>query len=431
MGLRDAGAQKEAPDKPPGITTLVRGARQLLTLRAPGGRRGPRRGPDLNDLGIIPDGALLLRDGKVLQLGPTRRLENLVEARKAEELNVAGRVVMPGFVDSHTHLPFPPSNAVPGGPADAARAVLTSSASLLAARIRPHLEAMARHGTTTVEAKSGAGDNQRAELKILRSMAGLSTVPVDLLRSYRMLSLDHGAFSEMEAASKAMRVISELLPLIRRRGLAFCADLEWEPRPALYPIFIRYLEAARLLGLQRKVQDHHESASGSVLAAVENGALSIDHLARADPAEVRLLARSPTLVTLLPATILFGGGLPAPARELIDAGVAVAMASNFNPVDSPIFNLQTIVWMACRHLELSPAEAISAATINGAHALGVGDRVGSLERGKAADLLVLNVGDYRELGRSLGGNLVQLTMKGGHTVYREREVKPRPVESPM
>ena len=405
-------------------TILIRGARQLLTLQFRGSR-GPRRGADWNDLGIIQDGAVLVRDGVIKELGPTRRVENLAEARNALEVNAVGRVVMPGFVDSHTHLPFPPAGGASRDSGSAVRAVLTSSSKLLAAKTRLHLDAMARHGTTTVEAKSGCGGEVAGDIKVLRSLASLKTVPIDVCPTYLMKLPGTSELGTPEGERpEAMRLIGEFLPLLRRRGLALCADLEWEPEAALYPVFLRYLEAARELGLRRKVQDRHPLPTGSVLAAVENGALSIDHYCRHDSFEMGLLARSSTLVTLLPATELFGDGPAAPARELAQGGVAVAIGSNFNPLESPILSMQTVIWLACRHLKLTPAEAISAATINGAHALGVAERVGSLECGKSADLLLLNTGDYRELGHRLGANAVHLTMKRGEIIYREGKVAP-------
>jgi imidazolonepropionase len=411
---------KPSGDTKPGQPILIRGARQLLTLRGP---RGPRRGADLRELGIVRNGALLICNGIVEQVGPTSRVENLIDARDAVEVNAVGRIVMPGFVDSHTHLAFPPAGSATGDPASGIRAALTASPRLLAARARTHLEAMARHGTTTVEAKTGCGGNQTVELKVLRALAALNAVPVDLLPTTLMSSLGRDV-PDLQRTSKAMHAIGKLLPMLQRRGMAACADLEWDPDPSLYPVFIRYMEAARLLGLKRKVQDSHEKPTGSVLAAVENGALSIDHLVRHDPFEMGLLARGSTLVTLLPATMVYGDRRPAPARELVESGAAVALASNFNSQDSPVLSMQTVIWLACRYLRLTTEEAISAGTINGAYALGMTATAGYIDIDRQADLLVLNVGDYRELGHRLGSNAVHLTMKRGEFIYREGQVTP-------
>ncbi len=402
---------------------LIRGARQLLTLRGP---RGLRRGADLNEIGIIHDGALLIRDGVVREVGPSRRVENLAEARDAVEVNAVGRVVMPGFVDSHTHLVFPPAGSAPGDFAGAVNAIHTCSAKLLAARALIHLESMARHGTTTVEVKTGCGPDETAELKVLRSLSDFRGHPIDVLPTFLMRLPDAGTTTEMERTEAATWMTDHLLPKIWRRGLALHADLVWDSDSAMYPLFLRYLEAARVLGFARKIHAAEGAPSGEVLTAVENGALSIDHLERAETVELSLLAHGSTVATLLPFASFRGGARMAPARAMVDGGAAVALASNFNPRLSPMLSMQTAVSLACLKMGLTAGEAIAAATINGAHALGRADRVGSLERGKSADLLLLNIGDYRDLADHLGMNLVHLTMKRGEVLYQEGKVARRP-----
>jgi imidazolonepropionase len=404
-------------------TILIRSARQLLTLRGP---RGPRRGADLNELGIIHDGALLIRDGVLMEVGPSRRVENLAEARGAMEINATGRVVMPGFVDSHTHLAFPPAGVGPADRAGAVRAIHTCSAKLLAARATVHLESMARHGTTTVEVKTGCGPDETAELKILRALAELRGFPVDVLPTFLMRLPEAAAASELERTAAAIWTASHLLPRIWRRGLALHADLVWDADPAMYPLFLHYLEAARVLGFALKIHGGPGAPSGEVLTAVENRALSIDHLERTEPAEMGLLAHCSTVATLLPCESFCAGTRPAPGRALVDGGVAVAIATNFNPRSSPVLSMQAAVALACMQMGLTAGEAISAATINGAHALGRADQVGSLEWGKPADLLLLNIPDYRDMPQQLGTNLVHLTMKRGEIIYQEGKVVRRP-----
>jgi imidazolonepropionase len=395
---------------------LIRSARQLLTLRGP---RGTRRGPDLNELGIILDGALLIRDGVLEEVGPTRRVENLDRARGAVEISAAGRVVMPGFVDSHTHLVFPSHHGADAH--DGARGVRALTAHRLEMRARNRLEAMARHGTTTVEIKTGCGLDESAESKLLRVIGAFKGGPLEVVPTF-LLRL----FPDFEE-DRAEWVVQEFLPRIRKRRLARFADADWNPEAAGRDYFVRYLSAARSLGLGCKLHSERDRPGGAALA-VEGLAASVDHLEHIATEEISLLAGSATVATLLPCASFHNGGRHAPGRALIDAGAAVALASNYNLCHTPTLNMQTVVALGHLSLGMSPAEAISAATINGAHALGCAARVGSLEPGKSADLLILQLSDYRDLAHQVGTNAVQMSMKRGELIYQEAEVAPRAVE---
>ena len=397
---------------------LIRGARQLLTAR---GDLAPRAGPSLNELNVIQDGAVLIQDGILVEVGPSRRVENLTEARNAIEINAAGRVVMPGFVDAHTHLAFPPAGIHTSDLAAAARAVHTATGQRLTTRTRAFLEAMTRHGTTTVEAKTGCGLDLGAETKLLRVLHGLLKEPLDLIPSF-LFRLpgdgNPGSWHDTEW------VVAELLPRIRRRGVARFADLAWDSNPALLPCFDLYLETARQLGFERKIHADGANPAAAIALGALHHVVSIDHLEYATAEDARQLAEAGIMATLLPSACFDGDGREAPARALIDAGVPVALGTNFNPHYTPALNMQTVVALACGRLGMTVEEAISAATVNGAHALGCADRTGSLEPGKNADLLVLNAGHYRDLQHSLGTNLVHLTMKRGMFIYKEGEVAP-------
>ena len=370
---------------------------------------------------MIQDGAVLIRDGILVEVGPSRRVENLAQARGAIEINAAGRVVMPGFIDGHTHLAFPPAGIHAEDPSAAVRAVHTATRQRLEIRTRAYIDAMARHGTTTAEVKTGCGLDAGAEVKLLRVLGALRDEPLELIPSFLLRlpgELNGGSLQAIEW------VVAELLPKIRRRGVSYFADLAWDCDAALLPCFDRYLGAARQLGFGLKIHADGESPGAAIGLGAQHNVASIDHLEHATASLAAQVAQAAIITTLLPSPPFSGDGREAPARALIDAGVAVALGSNFNPHDSPMFSMQTVVALACGRLGMSVEEAICAATINGAHALGCADRVGSLEPGKAADLLVLNAGHYRDLEHSLGTNLVHLTMKRGKLIYKEGEVAP-------
>jgi imidazolonepropionase len=386
----------------------------LLSLRGP---KTPRRGPELGDLGIISDGAILIRDGVIEEVGPTRRLENLAGARGAAEINAAGRVVMPGFVDSHTHIISPMQSGTEG---DAeARAVFAATTQRLEVRARARLEALTRHGATTVEVKTGVGPDESCELKLLRVLAAFKRGPLEVVPTFLLRVPPESENPEW--------ILTDLLPKIRRRRLARFADLVWDANPSRQEFFGRYLSTARSLGFGCKVHACHDFP-GAAAFAVEHRAATVDHVEDPTPAEANLLAGASTIATVLPGVPFHDGGRDASGRALVDAGVALAVASGYNARHRPALNMQTAVSLACMQKGLTAAEAISAGTINGAHALSCAERVGSLEPGKSADLLILDTSDYRDLANQVGLNLVYMTMKRGECIYEQAEVSPRPVE---
>ncbi len=384
------------------------------------GAKGPRRGAELKDVGTIFDGSLLIEDGVLREVGQTRRIENLAAARDALEIDATGRVVMPGFVDSHTHLVFPPPDAGPDAWSAGVKAVHAGTAERIVRQTRARLQAMARHGVTTVEVKTGCGLEEHAERKLLRVLETLRNNPVEIVSTF-LFQLPPGV-GRPATASVAEALFENLLPKMRRRRLAAAADIAWDPDPALHRLFARCLAAASDLGLLRKVHAQGCPAAPAIAMALEHSAASIDHLENATPADAQVLAGSPIVVTLLPSAAFEDGARTAPARTLIDAGAAVALASNFSPHHAPALNMQAAIALAALRLGMTAAEAISAATINAAHALGCADRVGSLEAGKSADVLVLNASDHRDLAQQIGTNLVHLTIKSGRIIYREGEV---------
>jgi len=347
-------------------TTLIRGARQLLTLRGP---KGPRRGADLRKLGIIQDGAVLVAGGLIAEVGPSRRVENLALARGAEEIDASGCVVLPGFVDSHIRL-------VRGATQELSPRALKT----LALRV---VDEAVRCGTTAMEAKA-------ADLKVLRLHAALRALPLTVISTFL-------------AAGLPIDLAERWLPIVRRHKLADFAEIDCEEEAIL--------DTARELGWGLKVN------AGIALAA-KLGATSVN-VADATERDAMLLAQSQTIATLSPG-VAFQRETERnpPARMLIDNGTAVALATGVHPV-----NMQTTIALACRAMNLTPAEAIAASTINGAHALGRAGSLGSIEAGKSADLAILGVPDYRELPYHLGVNLVKLVMIRGAVRVERSEVK--------
>jgi imidazolonepropionase len=384
----------------------------LLTLR---GSPEPRRRCSLNEVTPISDGAVLIRDGIIVEVGPTRRLENLAGVRHATEIDASGRVVMPGFVDSHTHLTFP---SAPRDDAEATRRVRTSSGQRLEARARTSVESMVRHGTTTVEAKTGSGADESAEYKLLRVLYALQGHPVDVVSSFLCRLPHEGAAAALE------RIAAEMLPRIHKRKFAQFADLLCNGDPANLPLYERYLVAARALGFHCKIHAGSAQTSEAIAIGARHFATSIDHLEYASAEDAVHLGATGMIATLVPKSCLSGKSLRAPARALIEAGAAIAIATDFDPQESAMLNMQTAIVLACIHFGLTIEEAIAAATINGAHALARGSRIGSLEPGKVADLVVLNLSNYNDLRHSLGTNVVHLTVKSGKIIYQEGEVAP-------
>jgi imidazolonepropionase len=416
------------------IATLITGASQILTLRG----RGPRRGAALANVGILKNGALLIADGLIVAVGPRAQVEAHPLARGAQRLDVDGRVLLPGFVDSHTHLVHAASRAEEyelriagasyeeiakrgGGILNSVNKLRAATPSALKHRAHSALQQFAAYGTTTVEAKSGYGLDLSSELKILQLHKELSAEqPLDIVSTFLGAHVIPAEFRTPLSGAKeyVALLIDKLIPEIAAQKLAEFCDVFCERGAFNLAQSKQILEAGKRYGLKPRIHAEQLSRTGGAQLAVMLGASSCDHLEKINRADIRALAKSKTVATLLPGCD-FHLGLKqyAPARALIDAGAIVGLATDYNPGTSPTVSMPMILSLACTQLRMTLAEAITAATINSAYSLGRDKQIGSLEVGKLADISIFDVDDYREIPYYFGVNTCHTTIKRGQIVY--------------
>jgi imidazolonepropionase len=410
---------------------LIHSASQLLTLAG-----GVQRGRELGRLGLIPDGAVLIQDEKIAAVGTTGELR--LAYPKEPELDAGGRVVMPGFVDPHTHTIWAGDRSAEfelrlqgktyleilaegGGIISTVRATRTGSLEKLMSDTRPRLWSMFTCGTTTAEVKTGYGLRTAAELRMLQALLALDKEgPLEIAPTFLGAHAIAPEFRQRPDDYTAL-ITNTMLPILK----------EWWPHQAPYhempfvDVFCEtgaftleqsrdILTRAKNLGFPLKIHaDEFDNLGGAKLAA-ELGAVSADHLVKTSAEDIQALASSDTVAVGLPCTPF---GLAereyTPARAILEAGGLLAIATDLNPGTAWCESMQFALALACRYMRLTPAQAIAAATINAAAAIGRADRIGSLEPGKQADLLILSVPDYRHLGYRFGTNLVQTVIKKG------------------
>ena len=411
---------------------LIHSASQLLTLSG-----GPQRGRDLGKLGLIQDGAILIQDETIAAIGPSGDLRAAYPHESG--LDASGRVVMPGFVDPHTHLIWAGDRAAEfemrlqgktymeilesgGGILSTVRATRQASVADLIGQTRPRIRSMLRHGTTTAEAKTGYGLELETELRMLEALLSLKREgPLEL--SITFLGA-HAIPPEYKGDPDGytQHLCEVMLPNVYAWWLEHAGAEEPLPFVDVFcetGVFSlgqsrRILESALSLGFPLKVHvDEFDNLGGAALAA-ELGAISADHLVATSPSDIRALANSDTVAVALPCTPFGLAELDyTPAQAILEAGGLLALATDLNPGTAWCENVQFAIALACRYMRLTPAQAIAAATINAAAGIGRAEQVGSLEPGKQADLIILEVPDYRHLGYRFGTNLVHSVIKKG------------------
>ncbi|MFN8490113.1 MAG: imidazolonepropionase [Caldilineaceae bacterium] len=417
---------------------IIHNAAQLVTCASP---NGPKRGAAMRDVGLIPDGALVINYGQIVAVGPSKSI--LANYTADEKLDATGKVVCPGFVDPHTHLVYGGDRAqefelriqgksyleilqAGGGILDTVRQTRAASLDQLVATARARLDAMLALGTTTVEAKSGYGLDLATELKQLQAVEVLDADhAIDLaptfLGAHAVPEKYRGRVDDYVAV-----VIHDMLPAVMAwygksrflgKGMPLFIDVFCEQNAFTVEQARQVLTVGQRMGMEVKAHVDEFNALGGVAMALDLGAVTVDHLDVTGEADIQRLAQSNTIGVILPAVNFnLGSTHFANARAMLDANAVIALSTDLNPGSAPCLSMPFVMALACRYQKLLPAEALNASTINAAHAIGLGSQIGSLEVGKQADVLLVNAPDYRHLAYQFGGNLVERVIKRGQVV---------------
>jgi imidazolonepropionase len=392
----------------------VLNAAQLVTLAGP---KRPRVARELSELGIIANGGMLVRDGIITRVAQSEEIERSVRA-DAKIVDAGGRVVLPGFVDAHAHPVFAGNRidefeqrargvsyeeiaAAGGGIRSTVRKTRAASHEQLAAETLEHLQWFLQCGTTTVEAKSGYGLSLGDELKMLRVMRDVQTrTAIELVPTFLGA---HAVPEEMSCGDYVDCVIEEMLPQIAKEQLAEYCDIFCERGYFDLEAAREVMTAARAHGLRLRMHADQLTDSGAAVLAAELGAVTADHLEQTELDGIAAMMRAGVQPVLLPGSVYSLGKTRYPrARDMIDAGLAVVLATDFNPGSSPTASMPMVLSLAATQMKMTPAESMSAATINAAYSLNRGAKVGSLESGKRGDFAIFDCADYRELAYYFG-----------------------------
>ena len=405
---------------------------QLATLAGPA---RPRVGEELRELGLIPNAALLVWNGRIAAAGTYAELRSSIPP-EATVIDAEGRAVTPGFVDAHTHLVFAGNRAAEfeqriagatyqqiaaagGGILRTVALTRAASEDELLVAARRHRDWMLRAGTTTIEAKSGYGLDQATELRLLRVLARLDEEgPVAIVPT---LLAAHTVPPEFAGRREeyVRWIVGELIPEVAAAGLARFCDAFCDDHAFTVEETRMVLAAARRHGMRLRVHaEQFRPGTGAALAA-ELGAATADHLETVTEETLRQLRTAGVQPVLLPGSVFaLGRRNYPPARTMVELGLAIVLATDFNPGSSPIASMPFVLSLACIEMGLSPAEALMAATINAAWSLDLGNRVGSLETGKQADFLIHEFSDYRELAYFIAAPARPRVFAGGKEVTR-------------
>jgi len=429
------------PDSDIAIDTMTRDmliihASEMLTLRGP---RRARAKEEMSDLSIVTDGAVAISDGVIVDVGKTDSVLRDHDATGMDKLDAKGKVVMPGFVDPHTHVVYAGSREFEielkakgksymdilregGGIYRTVQDTRVASVKELFDESYKRLESMIAHGSTTVEAKSGYGLDKEVEIRLLEIVRRLGeNLPATLIPTYLGA---HAVAPEFKSKPDdyVEFIVSEVLPVVAKRKLAefcdvFCEKGVFNPKQSK-----KVLLAAKQLGMKLKVHADELHSSGGAELAAEVGAVSADHLVRPSDDGIMAMARKDVMGVLLPATPYASMSKEyADGRRLIDLGVPIALGTDLNP-NCWNESMQFTISLACHKMRMSPAEAITASTINAAAALGVEKRVGSLEHGKRADILVMDTPKHAHIPYKFGTNLCSQVLKDGAIVWSKQSL---------
>lgn len=393
----------------------------------------PQRGSEFGNLNLIDNGAIAIAGEDIIAVGPLGKVNSLVDFEGARVIDARGRLLTPGLVDSHTHVvhygsreleygmrlkgtPYIEILKAGGGILNSVRATRAASVADIVEQSHKSLRRMISFGITTAEAKSGYGLTTESEMKMLEAVQVLNHIqPVQLIPTFLGA---HAIPEEFKGNSDefVQVVIDEMLPKIK--DLAMFCDVFCEDHVFSIAQSRRILEAARALGMDLKIHADELAPTGGAQLAVELNAVSADHLLCTDRDGIEALAKSGTIAVLLPGTSFnLMTGRYAPAREMVEAGVAIALATDYNPGSCPTENLQLIMTLGCLKLGLTPAQVLAAVTINAAHAVKLGDRIGSLEAGKQADIVIFDADNEAYLPYHFGVNHTWMAIKSGRVVY--------------